>query len=212
MDVCRMTLLLMVAVTLVAMSLGCYCGLRHPQQIFCESDFVVKVHVMEMEEVYDNSIPRHSFPLQVVYTVDIDKVYKQSDKFNNADHLHLLTGGSEGTCRQDLQVGHSYVIMGNVHDGSMHLHLCDWTSRVEDLTEHRIRGLRYKYRKGCNCEIKRCFGDQCNNLSNQNDTCPWRNVNECEVEYGFCTNRPDTGCSWRRNGMRRGCLESLNIA
>ncbi|XP_033746408.1 metalloproteinase inhibitor 3-like isoform X2 [Pecten maximus] len=116
-------------------------------------------------------------------------------------------------CRQDLEVGNSYVVMGYVYDGKMYFGQCDWTTRNEDLTEHMIRGLRFKYRRGCNCKIQTCYGDQhCDSLGNQNNTCLWMSSNECDRQFGFCTERPDIGCAWRRNGMRRNCLRGLTNA
>ncbi|XP_033746407.1 metalloproteinase inhibitor 2-like isoform X1 [Pecten maximus] len=97
MAVVRMTLALMAILTVARMSQACLCGLRHPQENFCVADFVLSVNVIEMEEIYGNSLPRHQFPLEVKYTVDISFVFKWSDESNISDQIYLFTGGSEAS-------------------------------------------------------------------------------------------------------------------
>ncbi|OWF51635.1 metalloproteinase inhibitor 2-like [Mizuhopecten yessoensis] len=212
MAVMRMTFMLVLTLALARTSLACFCVLRHPQEMFCIADFVVRLEVIDMEEIYSNDVPNYSFPMEVRYTVDISYVFKGSEKFDQADKVYLLTGGSDGTCRQDLVVGELYVIMGYVHDGHMSFGMCDWTRRLGDLTSHQYRGLHYKYTRGCDCQIQRCFGPECNVRSNRNDTCQWTNTNECDQNYGFCVEGPGGSCAWRQNRMRSGCLNSLSDA
>lgn len=211
MAILRMTLALVATLTFAQFSNACFCNLRHPQEIYCSSDFVAVLEVLNMEEIYGNTVPRHMFPMEVNYTVNIGYVFKRTDAFSTADRMHLYTGGSDGTCRVDLEVDKSYIVMGYVSDGKLYFGLCDWTLRSEELTEHVFRGLHYHYRRGCNCEIQKCYGDeQCNALNNQNNTCPWRSSNQCDVEYGFCREGPDSSCAWRSNRMRRSCLNRSN--
>lgn len=184
----------------------------HPQQQFCYSDFVVRLEAVDAEEIYSNNIPRYHYPTQLKYTVNISRVYKGSGKFDQADQSILFTGGTEAACRADLELGTFYIVTGFVFGNQMHFGMCGWYTPLADLSLHHERGIQFRYQRGCNCQIRDCRHRECDEITNTNDTCLWKDANDCVFDYGFCLANTVTGCSWKRNRMMLGCIRRLDLA
>ncbi|XP_052466467.1 metalloproteinase inhibitor 3 isoform X1 [Carassius gibelio] len=131
---------------------GCKCLQRHPQQVFCESDIVIRVKV--------TGNVAGTRPDLVAYSVKVITKYKP----NNKKAIWVIYS-DKTSCGAHLENG-EYLLSGRVVDGVMVFGLCDLVWRWDQLSSVQKRNLNL-YRTGCACEITSCTGASCLNTKHQ---------------------------------------------
>lgn len=142
---------------------ACSCGPSHPQQLYCQSDVVIKGKIVgsKMETRGNNS---NSSAFQwIQYEVEQQKMYKGFEKIENIQHVY--TPASDFVCGfvlEEDQMNEEYVLSGNVEsDGKVYINLCGLNKPWSQLTSAQKMGLGGSYEAGCQCRIIPCLTLPC---------------------------------------------------
>ncbi|XP_033106593.1 metalloproteinase inhibitor 2-like [Anneissia japonica] len=160
---------------------ACQCGMpKHPQRSFCESDYVIKVKVIEKTTFKDPDYVEPTDALypsfdnfwggmemdqyipeahKIKYSVYVEKVYKGEQYASRKTKIELETSASSGICGITyLKEGERYLIGGVLDDDTKEftIALCDtWIEKFEDVTKTQRQGIKRFYKKYCNqCAIE----------------------------------------------------------
>ncbi|XP_026076527.1 metalloproteinase inhibitor 3-like [Carassius auratus] len=131
---------------------GCTCVQRHPQQVFCVSDIVIRAKIL-------GSVAS-ARPDLVAYSIKVITTFKSPNKKN----IRVLYS-SKTSCGARPENG-EYLLSGHLVDGVMVFGLCDLVWRWDQLSSVQKRNLNL-YRTGCACEITSCTGASCLNTKHQ---------------------------------------------
>ncbi|XP_037946755.1 tissue inhibitor of metalloproteinase [Teleopsis dalmanni] len=181
---------------------ACSCMPSHPQTHFCTADYVVVLRVLrKSHRLVANS---------VAYKVEIKKSYKMNSAAHKMlKHGRIITPDSDAGCGINLEVGKLYVIAGR----APYLNLCSYVKEYLKMSVIERRGFSGVYRKGCKCEIKPCFGNQCLQQREGPDFCRWSPFAKCETDFSACmptSYRTPEGviakCHWRRTPAYKECM------
>ncbi|XP_055689551.1 tissue inhibitor of metalloproteinase [Lutzomyia longipalpis] len=179
---------------------ACSCALEHTQTKICNSEFSIIARVLGR---YVRPVNR-----QIVYKLQILKIYKMKDSEPHPLKIRrIVTSSQDSTCMVDLKPGRTYAIAAR----STHITLCDFVQEYKKLTVVERRGIASTYSKGCECDIKPCFTNDCPPMEG---TCNWSYMSPCETNYGVCTPSrgkltPDgkpTKCHWKRSSPYMSCI------
>ncbi|KAK3103073.1 hypothetical protein FSP39_016265 [Pinctada imbricata] len=188
------------------------CAPSHPQEKFCRADFVLRGRVLEEELTY---FPETDMVSEKTYTVSVSKkghIFKGELTCGN---VTIITSGSDITSGVTMETEKEYVISGiALPDGTLLTTSCEFVVPYSMVNSHQRRGLRFKYKQGCPCKMRRCYGDDCSTMSDwsiDGDTCLWRhtnvfNPNDCYSKYTYCLNNTLGVCEWKSNRMFEDCV------
>ncbi|XP_022296385.2 metalloproteinase inhibitor 3-like [Crassostrea virginica] len=170
---------------------ACTCLPQHPQQQFCNADFVIKAKILKRKQTNADIFSN------VIYTVKILQDYKNHKGQYKQRTQNIYTASNSAACGSFFEIGKEYIITGSIRDGRWSTNLCRWNPQVSLLSSYQKDALRFGfYKKNCKCEIKECFGN----------TCPPADRNSCVIKKGadircFYSNnscsRQGYGCGWR---------------
>ncbi|XP_058655228.1 metalloproteinase inhibitor 3-like [Onychostoma macrolepis] len=120
---------------------GCTCLPEHPQQQFCESDFVIRAQIIQ-------KLPS-IHPLLTAYEIQTIQRFKLSKGIQviYTPHGMNLNNGD-------------YLLSGHFGDGVAVVNLCDRVEPWNNLSSVQERYLNL-YWMGCGCKISPCFGKSC---------------------------------------------------
>lgn len=125
---------------------GCRCIQRHPQQMFCASDVVIRAKVIRKV--------RSTHPGLTAYKIKTIKTFKRLDK----KRIQVIYT-SQTSCGINLENG-EYLLSGHVEDGVVVVDLCDLVERWDRVSSVQKVYLGL-YLRGCVCEISPCTGASC---------------------------------------------------
>lgn len=185
---------------------SCFCQLRHPQQHYCASDYVVLAGILDTDTVYKDDTP-----IETQYTVNIKRVFKSGEKYENASKGIIISPAHQGQCAVNaLQIGTNYLITGVAMDGNLYTSLCDWVMPYKNLTKAQKNGIRFKYETGCKCEFAFCSEANCGQQRYANATCEWEieDMFDCYHNDGICYHNGED-CLWRETKSFRTCEEDV---
>ncbi|KAL1495078.1 hypothetical protein ABEB36_010553 [Hypothenemus hampei] len=191
-----LTLILAIFLSSISYCRCCSCTFTHPQEAYCNSDFVILARVKK-EQTLESSMSK-------VYKVRVRKEFKISLK-----GLVALKSGKihtpldDSMCGSNLEIGKLYVISGGIHSLRAHFNQCNMIMEWNNVTRRQRKGLKLLYNRTCNdCKIKNCYFHWCNN-ARESDACIWRN--HCQTENGICMRQNNGSCMWNKNKQLRGC-------
>ncbi|XP_071853097.1 metalloproteinase inhibitor 3-like isoform X2 [Apostichopus japonicus] len=215
--------------------LPCMCRPQHPQESYCDADFVILGRVTDVEKVEAPSpiIPeyndyagtnheyayRYSSRLynKIIYTVEVEERYKGNHHYLVPMARVPITSRyvSDYCIHVPLYLNYSYIIMGNQStDDELLIDRCSFYRLSDQVTSHEVDGFRRHYKKTCNqCMV-------CHNTNgcgyDEADGCTvgkemdlglyYFNKTQCEHKYARCSRKKRTGrCDWIGNGIFRYC-------
>ncbi|KAJ8920166.1 hypothetical protein NQ315_011827 [Exocentrus adspersus] len=174
---------------------ACSCMLSHPQQHYCNSDFVILARV-KRERIHADSR---------IYKVRVRREYKISEKGTLAlKSGRLITAVWDSMCGTRLQPGKLYVLSGRIFSLKAYINLCNMAVEWDTLTRRQRKGLKLMYKHGCSCQIKRCLATE-QRCPRHVDSCNWGN--DCETKEGICMRQANNSCMWTRNRALAKCTK-----
>ncbi|XP_061556948.1 metalloproteinase inhibitor 2-like [Phycodurus eques] len=161
---------------------ACKCVTRHPQEAFCQSDVVIKAKVVGKAASTLNLIKYRIKPI---------KMFKGPEK----RFCSIYTEPNSAACGVNLANATEYLLSGRLDsEGLMHVSLCDFFQRWEDLSAMQKRGLVQRYQLGCDCKLTRCTSIPC---SSGPAECLWADFLMMKVYRHFaCIKKSDGSCAW----------------
>ncbi|KRT82987.1 hypothetical protein AMK59_4348 [Oryctes borbonicus] len=170
----------------------CSCRWSHPQEKFCNSDFVILARIKQYKISNGTKI----------YKVRIRKQFKISEKAEVAlKSGQLLTPDGSSLCESELSPGKMYVLSGRVVHLKARIDLCGMADRWEYLSKRQKKGLRMMYRHGCVCKIS--------TFMNSRNSCLWpKEKMACYETEGICLPSPSKVCRWAKSAALNNCLHA----
>lgn len=173
---------------------SCSCRSTHPQEHYCNADFVVLARIKKHRVNNDT----------IVYKIRIKKEYKMSEKAYVAlKSDKIITPKYDSMCGLQLEIGKLYVISGRVLSLRAYVNMCGYAAKWETISRRQRKGLRKMYDYGCTCKIKRCNSQHCPKNVN---TCNWKS--RCHEREGICLRQANNHCNWTRNAALSKCLKN----
>ncbi|EDO33349.1 predicted protein [Nematostella vectensis] len=157
---------------------ACVCKMgSHPQDKFCQADFVVRGRVESGPvEGYITYPPqsrgfRH-WPKQrdvLVHVVMVTQIFKgaglvskagkpvakQPEEGNPLVH-NVKIYADRSPCPGWLRAGTDYLLAGLVDDGKLFISSCHWTSPWQQVTQAQRLGVQSVYGESCRCRVTSC--------------------------------------------------------
>ncbi|XP_017888025.1 metalloproteinase inhibitor 1 [Ceratina calcarata] len=199
-------LLIALSVAPVQRVTACSCIRNHPQELFCNSDYVALVRVKKATNVNE---------YQIGYSVKINKIFRVNSRSSYAALKKniLWTASSESVCGVDLKVGETYVVGGNTHGDNAHVSICGITMPWRSVTSRQRKGFRHLYRFGCmKCGIHytpwRSKGAALEHTDGKK--CLWESrpgPEDCQRDYGICMPGQGGVCSWVPSVPYKNCIK-----
>ncbi|CAH1783550.1 unnamed protein product [Owenia fusiformis] len=204
--------------------LSCSCMPAHPQEHFCNADFVIKAKFKGKKLLYSKNINEveghnitHRFPTEIMYHTRISKVYKETEAYNGVSHTSLYTAAEGAACGvTDLKEQTKYLISGNVVGGKARTGTCEWVQEWNKVHVRYRKGVQFIMEKHCDCKVVPCFDKEtCDKLNKEykkgkENQCAWPFLDDptnCYSTYAMCQKRKEGGCQWTRPKAWRTCLQ-----
>ncbi|XP_061701096.1 metalloproteinase inhibitor 2-like [Syngnathoides biaculeatus] len=181
---------------------ACSCFPRHPQEVFCQTEVVIKATVVGKSEVslkpgggnpgiFDPS----NFNV-IKYDIQQTGAFKGPEKLFGS----VFTATNSAACGVNLVNGTEYLLPGRLDDnGLLHVSLCSFVSRWEDLSATQKRGVMQRYQLGCDCKITFCSSTPCGTTQSE---CLWTDFLMGQLFRHFtCIKRSDGCCGWFTGGL-----------
>ncbi|XP_073681409.1 metalloproteinase inhibitor 3-like [Garra rufa] len=167
---------------------GCECMARHPQQLFCASDIVIRAKITGKKVI---STP-HGL---TAYSVKTIKTYKSVNK-KPIRYIYSHQTSCEVTLEND-----EYLLSGNVEDGMIFIDLCNLVKHWNHVSSFEKRYLSI-YQRGCDCEISPCTGASCL-IKMLQKKCLMRVkdlfiIDDEEALQSICLQSSDGFCRWNK--------------
>ncbi|XP_077474329.1 metalloproteinase inhibitor 2-like [Stigmatopora argus] len=162
---------------------ACSCPPKHPQEMFCQADVVLRAKVGDMKADVKGLDPVKYF---------IEHVATLKGLENHFDAIY--TAASSAACGVTLIKDVEYLFMVKVnHEGMLDISLCDFFQPWTAMSDEQ-KNLLLRYHMGCDCKIKPCHALPCDTLGPQE--CWWMvSKGEQAREYA-CVKRSDGSCAW----------------
>ncbi|XP_049601595.1 metalloproteinase inhibitor 2-like [Syngnathus scovelli] len=169
---------------------ACNCLARHPQQVFCQNDVVIRAKVVGRKDD-----PRHGL---IQYNIKQTKMFKGPKKDFNA----IYTASNAAACGVKLTKGTTYLLMAKRDsDGLLRITLCDFFQQWKALSDGQTSLLRH-YEMSCDCTIKLCPSLPCG-ISSPTE-CLWTDFLPIKLASGeqtknfACVKKGYGHCAWFR--------------
>ncbi|CAH1774774.1 unnamed protein product, partial [Owenia fusiformis] len=168
---------------------GCTCYDNHPQQKFCESDFVIKGAIRNVKQFGQNDRSGR-MPRVYVHKVRIHQIFKSTYELPY-ENIRIVTPQAGSECGFFLDASKTeFVFMGNFNDnGEAVMNRCSFYYEWDKLTLQVRRYIeRGTYANQCNCCQICLIGDgDCKKQS----TCQYiepgiTRLHTCQQWYSYC--------------------------
>lgn len=170
---------------------ACSCLPSHPQDQYCQSDFVIVARIRREFLTDGNRI----------YKAKIKKEFKMSEKAKVAlKSGRIITALDGGMCGVRLDVGKVYLITGRVSGLQAHVSLCGFVKPLRDITPRQRKGFRLIYGRGCDCKVS-----YFTRIPQTADRCSWNNI-QCQRDHGICLRSPSGLCHWSKSLDLKKCM------
>ncbi|XP_053595896.1 metalloproteinase inhibitor 3-like [Microplitis demolitor] len=121
---------------------GCSCLDFSLQQLFCNSDFVIKIQLKDIAKMDGSG--------NYVYHVDILETYRVTDEAEKALKVKfLVTTPFDGMCGLDLRSDHVAIVGGDLRDGTPEISICGLHIENSEKMEAEYVNLRENFPKNC---------------------------------------------------------------
>ncbi|XP_075688464.1 metalloproteinase inhibitor 4 [Rhinoderma darwinii] len=185
--------------TLKKLTEACSCALSHPQQQFCIADIVVRARVIG-EKIIPST---NSYDSTVQYEIKVIKIFKGYEKMRDIHYVYTPSESSVCGVRLDVANKREYLLGGHIYDNRVRINLCGLVYTWDSLSAFQIKSLSQTYvgyHLGCECKIKMCAVEICENLAP--NECPWIDwqknyaLDGQRAQNSACIKRRDGSCSW----------------
>ncbi|CAM1295098.1 Uncharacterised protein r2_g435 [Pycnogonum litorale] len=181
--------------------IGCSCKMSHPQQHYCQADYVIQAKIVR------NDVET-GFSYKGVH-IRIKKTYKSTNKARLALKSRIIwTSTSSSLCGVSLEENQKYIMAGNLIGSKAWLSLCDYAVKWNSLTRKQKKGFKILYHHGCVCQIVPC-PDFILNCSESKKVCRWDSLYDgrydCESLQSFCIPQRSGRCEWNRSKIYNSC-------
>ncbi|XP_066914335.1 metalloproteinase inhibitor 2-like [Clytia hemisphaerica] len=195
---------------------ACSCFPSHPQELFCNSEFVIKALITSSgRNVTKDIFSYRSYSLtilevfgghQALRHLFISKQDAQNVESNDIDtfddlefvEANITTPLSENLCGVHLNVSESYLIFGQIRNNELQVNLCNYISYWEAVSSQVKSGIFGDY--DCRCKIRTRMSPEqpveSNEIPNEgtlrsSSTCFWEMypdepVDECALNFLSC--------------------------
>ncbi|XP_066997075.2 metalloproteinase inhibitor 1 isoform X2 [Anabrus simplex] len=189
---------------------GCSCTLTHPQESYCNANFVI---VARVKKFYERRTSK-------VFKIRIKRTFKVSNnKTAEALQTGLLWTALDGAaCGTHLNVNTTYLVAGNVVQGRPRVSLCSYVRPWVKLTNKQRKGFRLLYKNTCNrCEVIFKHWSQKEPVRDPK-ACMWDTASypgdvelpDCQALYAICTVQPGGKCGWTSDRLNKECAKLRN--
>ncbi|CAH1773238.1 unnamed protein product [Owenia fusiformis] len=210
----------------------CDCPIKHPQQHFCEADFVILAVCDRKKTMFLSATEK-----RITYSIKTETIFKGKDMLTTTQPEELTTiSNSTAGCETAviLETGQKYVITGRVDGDKAVLSTCSWSQMWRHTSRRQKRKLDWNtYGENCACvdsiqpvtiapylaEVTSFIYKNGNHrtCSNTTATCPWILTNDsnvtigntlqnCYAKHSVC--RPRRGvCRWSVNVGWAECMQ-----
>ncbi|XP_071961129.1 metalloproteinase inhibitor 3-like [Antedon mediterranea] len=213
---------LLVVVWIEAGSMGSDCGFncvpKHPQQKYCDADFVIRGQVKNRNYTTKDGMPNMEtgmggdmpFNYYIVYTVAIEKVFKGPSYYEEGMEMYIKTEASNSMCGiGNLMNRKSYLLSGQKEeDTMMNINGCNWVTEFKKLTSAQKTGVKRQYGANCNsCEIEDCENRQCKASAKTRCVYNPAGSKSCHQQFSYCILKKNGVCKWdRKRDEMKECL------
>ncbi|XP_076080280.1 metalloproteinase inhibitor 3-like [Mytilus galloprovincialis] len=130
---------------LFSLSQQCGCPAQFTQQIFCNSQLVVKARI-------ESSTSDQSYTF---YEISVIKFYDGEDEYKRlSNKTTLWTPKESAACGPVVfETGSKYILTVSVYDGIMSHNLCGLQVKFLHASKTLLGGLSGEYKKNCQCKI-----------------------------------------------------------
>ncbi|XP_052679999.1 metalloproteinase inhibitor 3-like [Crassostrea angulata] len=165
----RLAIICVVLVCVFTYNEACTCARTHPQEQFCNSDFVVRARILR-RTVTDSTEFENVF-----YTVLIRQNYKRRQYPIRPPVQSIYTASQSASCGASFVIGREYIISGSIQNNRWRTSLCSFNRETSSLNQFQRNALNFGYyRNNCSCNIRYCgFTDD--------PTCTVPGRNECLI-------------------------------
>lgn len=153
---------------------------RGKRQAVFAGDFAPGQHIPSANlRLPSRAAPVSEYPSYTQYKVKVLKVFKGEQ--TELENTFVYTPPSGALCNMFLDIGESYLIMGESRDGKLHVGLCDFQLLMKQLNEteqrHLTNVMNHVYGKQCGeCETNVCYNrDNCEH-EERPYRCIWENL------------------------------------
>ncbi|XP_064633509.1 myristoylated alanine-rich C-kinase substrate-like [Lineus longissimus] len=200
---------------------ACDCPPTHPQEEFCNADFVIKALILgrkeegeeEKKPPMENVEEEMAWPSiqgDYEYSIKITAVYKNKRtgrRYATLDKLYSPISSS--MCGLKLTIGEKYIILGSLSglDNKAHINACSLIRKWSSMKKAERQKLR-EYKKACNvCEVQsNCFA-WCKKKENACQYNPMQFEADYCLENQVCTMNEDGKCQFENEKCARPEVE-----
>ncbi|XP_030829491.1 metalloproteinase inhibitor 1-like [Strongylocentrotus purpuratus] len=202
------------------------CPITHPQQKFCNAEFVYKVRPISWQyvDIEGNPVLYASQAYDVQYKVKVENVFKGQESLAK-DGAIIFLHSPKNLCLIDkLEMGIKYLISADMRGEIIQVTACGIVQKWSDLTPSQRRGVRGFYQSQCSsCKVfgsavQRYYGgdeiiDEMSSGLWSKRQCfynPLASVTygseECETKHAYCVHQKDGVCGWEGGEAYEQCF------
>ncbi|KAI5607602.1 metalloproteinase inhibitor 3-like [Silurus asotus] len=153
----------------------------------------------------------------IEYKIKLIKTFKGFDKVDNIQYVYTPFDDSLCGVRLDAENKVQYLLSGYLWNEKVMIELCGVNELWENLSLSQKKNLKYRYQKGCECQIRDCYTSTCRATSA--NECVWYPFSR-ESLQGVCMKRTNGSCNWyteksdnvRQNGMGQTSMGVLEVS
>ncbi|CAH1775525.1 unnamed protein product [Owenia fusiformis] len=198
-------LLVLSCTTFLHLSDACKCRQPHPQEAYCQRDFVIKGNV-KSQTVIGDQFGEKRFKVKVL------QIFKGPTTWHTGQQIFIYTAVHGATCGVSLTKRTTYLLIGSLSNPKKPwITTCGFNREWSDIKKTVIDGISGDYEPNCACKI--CRGEPCGGM------CPlfWNSTN-CFYEHAVCRVAcPETdalgnpACRWDTPEPWWKCVKGQNV-